>query len=56
VKTKRIFEQLSWRVASSTVEAYAVGFDDPGYLEKVFRRHCGVTPLQFRQGAQEFPI
>jgi AraC-like DNA-binding protein len=30
--------------------AYAVGFDDPGYFGKVFRRHYGVTPLQFRQG------
>lgn len=30
--------------------AYAVGFDDSGYFGKVFRRHYGVTPIQFRQG------
>jgi AraC-like DNA-binding protein len=31
--------------------AFANGFDDAGYFSRVFRKHCGETPQQFRSRA-----
>jgi AraC-like DNA-binding protein len=65
---KRAAEFLRTQPLTVYEVAYAEGFDDPGHFEKVFRRHYGVTPLQFRKGrhpagrarishpAQEAPI
>lgn len=34
--------------------AYEVGYTDPNYFGKIFRRQVGVTPSQFRLAKQEF--
>ena len=32
--------------------AYGVGFNDPSYFVRMFRRHYGVTPTAFRSAAR----
>ena len=33
--------------------AERVGYDDPGYFSKVFKKHIGHTPEEFRKQAVE---
>jgi AraC family transcriptional regulator, transcriptional activator of pobA len=32
---------------------YALGFEDPSYFSRAFRRHCGESPGQYRQRLQD---
>ncbi|MGN1250254.1 MAG: helix-turn-helix domain-containing protein [Candidatus Spyradocola sp.] len=32
--------------------ALETGFEDPGYFSYCFKQRCGMTPKNFRQGAE----
>ena len=29
----------------------AVGIDDQNYFSRIFKKHCGVSPIEFRNGS-----
>jgi AraC family transcriptional activator of pobA len=33
--------------------SYALGFADPAYFTRFFKQRIGMSPKQFRQGAQQ---
>lgn len=41
--------KLTYVPASVSSVAYELGFQDPAYFSRVFKRHTGMTPMQFRQ-------
>lgn len=43
--------KLTYVPASVQSVAYELGFQDPAYFSRVFKRHTGMTPKQFRQQA-----
>jgi AraC family transcriptional activator of pobA len=43
--------KLTYVPASVSGVAYELGFQDPAYFSRVFKRHTGLTPIQFRQQA-----
>lgn len=43
--------ELRYSTAGVAEIAYALGFQDPAYFSRLFKRHTGVTPKQFRQQA-----
>lgn len=45
--------KLTYVPASVASVAYEFGFQDPAYFSRVFKRHTGITPKQFRQQAAE---
>lgn len=45
--------KLTYVPASVASVAYELGFQDPAYFSRVFKRHTGMTPKQFRQQAVE---
>lgn len=45
--------KLTYVPASVQSVAYELGFQDPAYFSRVFKRHTGITPKQFRQQAVE---
>lgn len=45
--------KLTYVPASVQSVAYELGFQDPAYFSRVFKRHTGMTPKQFRQQAVE---
>lgn len=45
---KRLLRQTRLPISSI---AYDVGFSDPDYFSKVFRKEVGCTPSQYRNGA-----
>ncbi len=40
--------RLIYVPASVASIAYELGFQDPAYFSRVFKRHTGMTPKQFR--------
>ncbi len=45
--------KLTYVPASVASVAYELGFQDPAYFTRVFKRHTGLTPKQFRQQGGE---
>lgn len=45
--------KLTYVPASVASVAYELGFQDPAYFSRVFKRHTGMTPKQFRQQADD---
>lgn len=45
--------KLTYVPASVASVAYELGFQDPAYFSRVFKRHTGMTPRQFRQQGDE---
>lgn len=45
--------KLTYVPASVSSVAYELGFQDPAYFSRVFKRHTGLTPKQFRQQSDE---
>ena len=41
--------QLTYVPSSVATIAYELGFQDPAYFSRLFRRHTGMTPTQFRR-------
>jgi AraC family transcriptional activator of pobA len=41
--------KLTYVPASVSQIAYELGFNDPAYFCRVFKRHNGVTPSEFRR-------
>jgi len=55
VQTMRIEEakQHLERTAMATDEiAATVGYEDPAFFRRLFRRHTGITPARYRQRCQ----
>jgi AraC family transcriptional activator of pobA len=48
--------KLTYVPASVASIAYELGFQDPAYFSRVFKRHTGLTPRQFRQQGDEYDI
>jgi AraC family transcriptional regulator len=44
--------QLAYTADPVSAVALRVGYDDPGYFARIFKRHCGLTPLQYRREQQ----
>lgn len=49
LKMERAAALLRSRMANVSEVAYEVGFSDPGYFSKVFRKYFGVTPSEYAQ-------
>jgi AraC family transcriptional activator of pobA len=45
--------KLTYVPASVASVAYELGFQDPAYFSRVFKRHTGMTPKEFRQQGTE---
>jgi AraC family transcriptional activator of pobA len=45
--------KLTYVPASVASVAYELGFQDPAYFSRAFKRHTGMTPKQFRQQGDE---
>ena len=44
--------QLAYTADPVSAIALRVGYDDPGYFARIFKRHNGLTPLQYRRERQ----
>ncbi|MEM7038641.1 MAG: AraC family transcriptional regulator, partial [Bacteroidota bacterium] len=56
VRERRMLEAarlLSFEDVSGKEIAFALGFRDPAYFHRAFRRHSGVTPRAFRESQAE---
>lgn len=51
LKIQRACEQLILTSQSVSEIAYSLGFDDPLYFSRCFRRHIGISPREYRAGA-----
>ena len=49
LRLERAREQLAASDLDVTAIAASVGYDDPGYLARIFRRTYGAAPLQYRR-------
>jgi AraC family transcriptional regulator len=45
-------QQLAYSADPVAAIALRVGYDDPGYFARIFKRHKGLTPLQYRSERQ----
>lgn len=45
--------KLTYVPASVSSIAYELGYQDPAYFSRAFKRHCGMTPKQFRMENSE---
>jgi two-component system response regulator YesN len=52
VRIKRAKELLCMTALRAAEIAYQVGYSDPHYFSHIFRKHTGLTPIQFRLQAQ----
>lgn len=48
--------QLAYSRVSAAEIAYQLGFDDPAYFSRFFRKLTGTTPVQFRKSRQTFAV
>lgn len=49
-------KQLLIKTDHSVAEiAKFIGFSDPLYFSRIFKKHCGLTPMQFRKSAKSLP-
>lgn len=48
--------QLAYSRASAAEISYQLGFDDPAYFSRFFRKLTGITPVQFRKNPQIFTV
>ena len=54
-RIEKATELLQNKNLSITEIALHVGFDDPGYFTRVFKKHVGATPREYRKRPQDFP-
>ncbi len=47
--------KLTYIAAPVATLAYELGFEDPAYFWRFFKRHMGVTPTEYREGGKTFP-
>ena len=52
VRMGRAREYLKSSSLRSSEIAYKVGYKDPHYFSYIFKRHCGCTPSEFRDGKE----
>ena len=50
IEARRLLAETTWPVAEV---AGRVGFTDPGYFARVFRRDHGVSPQAWRRAARD---
>ena len=48
--------QLAYSRASAAEISYQLGFDDPAYFSRFFRKWTGTTPVQFRKTQRTFVV
>ena len=48
--------QLAYSRASAADISYQLGFDDPAYFSRFFRKQTGITPVQFRKTQRSFVV
>jgi AraC-like DNA-binding protein len=48
VRIRKAIELLSHPRATVTGAGYEVGFRDPSYFSRIFKRYAGITPSEYR--------
>jgi AraC family transcriptional activator of pobA len=45
--------KLTYAPSSVASIAYELGFQDPAYFSRAFKRHAGITPKEYRERRQK---
>jgi len=54
VKLNLAAEYLKNHLGNVSETAYEFGFSDPGYFSKLFKKHFGISPLDYQEKNDNF--